>query len=117
VSPAVKPLDALSAAQPPTSQARLDALVDRYCAPLLSFFRKRTRDASETQDLVQQGFLQLAQYGEVGGIQNPDGYIFRTAANSLNDHFKQQMLRERLASHSHIAASTCEPVVSPERLF
>ena len=115
MSPTAKPLVTLASAEP-TARARLDGLVDRYYAPLLSFFRKRTRDASETQDLVQQVFLRLAQYGEAGGVQNPDGYIFRTAANTLNDHLRQQMNRERLVGESRMAASVCEPVASPERL-
>lgn len=36
----------------------LDELASRYYAPLLSFFRKRLRDTSEAQDLVQQVFRQ-----------------------------------------------------------
>lgn len=60
-----------------------DSLARRYYAPLLSFFRKRTRNASDTQDLVQQVFLRLAQSRQNSEIHNPDAYIFQTAANAL----------------------------------
>ena len=52
----------------------VDSLARRYYAPLLSFFRKRTRDGHETQDLVQQVFLRLAQSRQRGEIHNPDAY-------------------------------------------
>ena len=69
--------------QSDTARARLDELARRYYVPLASFFRKRTRNAPEVQDLVQQVFLRLAQYRQLGNIHNSDGYIFETAANTL----------------------------------
>src|SRR5580692_9851596 len=78
-------------------RAGLDRLARRYYAPLASFFRKRTRDAAEVQDLVQQVFLRLAQYRQLGNIQNSDGYIFETAANTLKDHHRRNAVRERFA--------------------
>jgi len=76
-------------------RAGLDRLARRYYAPLASFFRKRTRDAAEVQDLVQQVFLRLAQYREVDQIRNPDGFIFQTASNTLKDHFRNSAVRNR----------------------
>src|SRR5437660_12575467 len=78
-----------NAARPdsPATRSRLDALARRYYAPLASFFRKRTRNAPEVQDLVQQVFLRLAQYRDLGNIQNPDAYICQAAANVLPDHY------------------------------
>jgi RNA polymerase sigma factor (sigma-70 family) len=73
----------------------LERLARRYYAPLASFFRKRTRDAAEVQDLVQQVFLRLAQYREVDKIRNPDGFIFQTASNTLKDHFRNSDVRNR----------------------
>jgi RNA polymerase sigma factor (sigma-70 family) len=81
----------------PAEKARLDDLARRYYAPLLSFFRKRTRNAPEVHDLVQQVFLRLVQHGELSKIENTDGYIFRTAANTLKDHYRHEIVRERFA--------------------
>jgi len=67
-------------AQSHTVRTRLDDLARRYYAPLATFFRKRTHNAAEVQDLVQQVFLRLAQHRELGDIRNFEGYIFQTAA-------------------------------------
>ena len=61
-----------------TVRTRLDDLARRYYAPLATFFRKRTHNAAEVQDLVQQVFLRLAQHRELGDIRNSEGYIFQT---------------------------------------
>lgn len=74
---------------------RLDRLARRYYAPLMSFFRKRTRNTQEVQDLVQQVFLRLAQHGELGAVRNVEGYIFQTASNTLKDHIRNAMVRDR----------------------
>jgi DNA-directed RNA polymerase specialized sigma24 family protein len=80
----------------------LNSLASRYYAPLLSFFRKRTHNGSDTQGLVQQVFLRLAQSRQQGEIHNPDAYIFQTAANALRDHYRHlavhnQFLNETIA--------------------
>src|SRR5262249_34636035 len=77
---------------------RLDEFARRYYAPLLSFFRKRTRGTLEVQDLVQQVFLRLARYRALDNIQNPDVYIFQIAANTLKDYHRYSSVRERYKS-------------------
>jgi RNA polymerase sigma factor (sigma-70 family) len=76
----------------------LDDLARRYYAPLSSYFRKRTRNPAEAQDLVQQVFLRLAQYQQLNSLRDRDAYIFQTAANTLKDHYRRQAVRERLSS-------------------
>lgn len=73
----------------------LDELASRYYAPLLSFFRKRLRDTSEAQDLVQQVFLRLSQHPGLGGVEKPDAYIFQTASNALKDLQRRDQVRFR----------------------
>jgi RNA polymerase sigma factor (sigma-70 family) len=93
----------------------LNSLARRYYAPLLSFFRKRTRNGSDTQDLVQQVFLRLAQSRQQGEIHNPDAYIFQTAANALRDHHRLLKVRNRyLAQATTPEANTSE--LTPERI-
>src|ERR1700682_4705792 len=74
---------------------RLDRLARRYYAPLMSFFRKRTRGAAEVQDLVQQVFLRLAAHRGVDKNSNVEGYIFQTASNTLKDHVRNAAVRHR----------------------
>lgn len=73
----------------------LDEVARRYYAPLLSFFRKRLRDTSEAQDLVQQVFLRLSQHPGLDGVDKPDAYIFQTAANALKDLQRRDAVRFR----------------------
>jgi RNA polymerase sigma-70 factor (ECF subfamily) len=100
---------------------RLDEVVRRYYAPLRSFFRRRTRNSPEVEDLVQQVFLRLAEHSHVGAIENPDAYVFQTAANALADHYRRSVVRRRFMD-SMVAgdSSRSEPPssdFSPERIL
>lgn len=102
-------------------RSRLDEVVRRYYAPLLSFFRRRTRNSPDVEDLVQQVFLRLSQHPHVGAIHNPDAYIFQTAANALRDHARRTTIRRRHLIEA-IAAGADGPgaarsALPPERLL
>src|SRR5580692_6956905 len=102
---------------PPLTRKQLEDLARRYYKPLLSFFRKRTHNAPEVGDLVQQVFLRLAQYPGLGHVHNPDGYIFQTAANTLKDHYRHQAVCER---HSRLVSDgevDRDSEFSPERVL
>jgi RNA polymerase sigma factor (sigma-70 family) len=107
------PLDA--GERPP--KARLDDLARRYYGPLVSFFRKRTHNAPEVPDLVQQVFLRLAQRGALGRIENAEAYIFRTAANTLTDHYRHEIARERVTRDSGRLAGLSDSDFSAERVL
>jgi RNA polymerase sigma factor (sigma-70 family) len=98
-------------------RAGLDRLARRYYAPLVSFFRKRTRDTAEVQDLVQQVFLRLAQYREVNKIRNADGFIFQTASNALKDHFRNSAVRNRFIKEQIEIGDASGSDFSPERVL
>lgn len=95
----------------------LDELARRYYAPLSSYFRKRTRNSSEAQDLVQQVFLRLAQYRDLTDLQNRDAYIFQTAANTLKDHYRRQIVRERVSSEHPAFFDAPDSDFSPDRVL
>ena len=98
-------------------RAALDRLARRYYGPLASFFRKRTRDTAEVQDLVQQVFLRLAQHRQIGQIRNAEGYIFQTASNTLKDHIRNSAVRERFLRENVEIADECRSDFSPERVL
>ena len=98
-------------------RAGLDRLARRYYAPLASFFRKRTRDTAEVQDLVQQVFLRLAQYREVDKIRNAEGFIFQTASNTLKDHFRNSAVRNRFIKERVDIGGAPGSDFSPERVL
>jgi len=117
ISPDPRAVPDPSVPKPEVQPTRLDTLVRRYYGPLVSFFRKRTRDSEEAQDLVQQVFLRLAQCPQVGELRNPDGYIFQTAANALRDHARRTAVRERFAAERRHESEAAEGAFSPERLL
>lgn len=80
----------------------LEAAVQRYYAPLLSFFRKRTRNAADVEDLVQQVFLRLSQRPEICTVDNPDAYIFQTASNAWRDYWRRGVTQTRVLVHHSI---------------
>lgn len=98
----------------------LERTARRYYAPLVSFFRKRTRNSPEAQDLVQQVFLRLSQHPDVGAIRDPDAYIFQTASNTLRDHWRRTQVRERFvgAELTQLGQGESPPAdFSAERVF
>jgi RNA polymerase sigma factor (sigma-70 family) len=98
------------------SNSLLNSLARRYYAPLLSFFRKRTHDVADTQDLVQQVFLRLAQSRQEGEIHNPDAYIFQTAANALRDHYRHLAVHNRFLNEAIATPHGNASDLSPERI-
>jgi RNA polymerase sigma-70 factor (ECF subfamily) len=103
---------------PNTSRSRLDQFVRRYYAPLASFFRRRTRQTADVEDLVQQVFLRLSQHPNVDAIENPDAYIFQTAANALTDHVRRKSIHARYFDDSATEESLeWGSDVSPERVL
>lgn len=96
---------------------RLDRLARRYYAPLVSFFRKRARNATEVHDLVQQVFLRLAQYRDSDTIRDPEGYLFQTASNTLKDHFRNAAVRERYIREQMESGHAPGSGISPERVL
>ena len=107
----------LSAGEDKEARSGLDRLARRYYAPLASFFRKRTRDTAEVQDLVQQVFLRLAQHRELGELRNAEGYIFQTASNTLKDHIRNTAVRERFIREKIEIGEECRSDFSPERVL
>jgi RNA polymerase sigma factor (sigma-70 family) len=108
-----KPKSSTASSEPREIPLR-DSLVRRYYLPLLSFFRKRTRNGSDTQDLVQQVFLRLAQSRQDGEIHNPDAYIFQTAANTLRDHRRHELVHNRYLAEVVTDAGASD--LTPERI-
>jgi RNA polymerase sigma factor (sigma-70 family) len=115
------PFDAKPVSSAPNNtnlvRSRLDSFARRYYAPLASFFRKRTRNSPEVQDLVQQVFLRLAQSREVGEIRDPDAYIFQTAANTLRDHYRHVFVRTRYLNESLATTDASASEFSSERVI
>jgi RNA polymerase sigma factor (sigma-70 family) len=78
--------------------ADIEALSRRFRIPLARYFEKRIGRQAEIDDLVQEVFLHLAGGGRVECVERPEAYLFKTAANVLNDRWRRLTAR---AADSH----------------
>jgi RNA polymerase sigma-70 factor (ECF subfamily) len=64
-------------------------LVERLFAgnrtALLSFFRRFVREPSDARDLAQEVYLRILRVRDAEKIQNPEGYLFKVAANLMKE--------------------------------
>lgn len=71
--------------------ARVDAAVKGHRRPLLDFIRRRIRNASEAEDLLQDVFYQLAaSYSVVEPIENLTAWLFAVARNRITDWYRKR---------------------------
>lgn len=73
--------------------ALLDQLARRYARPLARFFERRVSVRDDVPDLVQDVFLKLSRMPDPGVIDQPDRFLFVTAANTLRDRARREAAR------------------------
>ena len=68
-------------------------------------------------DLVQEVFLRLADGGRIESVEQPEAYLFRTAANLLIDRKRRQTARATEAHESYDEAvhGCAQESLDPER--
>jgi RNA polymerase sigma factor (sigma-70 family) len=76
---------------------RLAELAASYRAAVRAYFKRRIGSTADADDLTQEVFLRLLHRADLGAIENPEGYIFQTAANVLRDRFRHDRRRIDLA--------------------
>lgn len=74
-------------------QGLLAALAKRYSKPLARFFERRVRDRQDVPDLVQEVFLRLSALTNPLAIEEPENYLFVTAASALSDKARRDVVR------------------------
>lgn len=95
----------------------LERVAERFRGPLLSFFRKRSAESQDAEDLVQELFCRLAAREDKLTLDHPEAYIFQVAANLLRDRARRTVSRLAAASElSERGRFSCEEI-SPERVL
>lgn len=74
----------------------LEALALRYTRALTLFFSRRVENKADVPDLVQDVFLRLSKLRDLSAVQQPDHYLFRTAASALRDQIRRDRARDRI---------------------
>jgi len=70
----------------------------RFSGPLMSFFLRRMKDRSQAEDLTQEVLLRVIRASDWDPIENAEGYVFKAAANLLNDHRRRVLRNPTLSS-------------------
>jgi len=85
--------------------------------PLGAYFRRRIRNASEVEDLVQEVFLRLTVRGTPDTAEHANAYIFQIAASVLADRYRRRTVR-RADEHVALDPDLCgEQDFDPARIY
>ena len=110
-------------AKKPASGRLTTELGARFSGPLLKFFLRRIRDRAQAEDLTQEVLLRIIRSPDTDLIRNPEGYVFRTAANLLLDHRRRVLRNPTLRAQPLDDVLACDPGTrlvedrSPERVL
>ncbi len=94
----------------------VENLAERYRAPLMSYFLRRVRSPAEAEDLTHDVFLRVMRRPDGTDIDNPEAFLFQTAANLLRDRVRKEINRERYVSESVVREPQVE-TKTPERVL
>jgi RNA polymerase sigma factor (sigma-70 family) len=81
--------------RPEARETMLESLALRYSPSLTRFFSRRVNNKADVADLVQDVFLRLSRLHDLSAIQQPEHYLFKTAASALRDQLRRDEVRGR----------------------
>lgn len=68
-----------------------------YSRRLYPWLLKKTKDTETAEEIMQDTFLKIWVNRErLAGIDNPEGYIYKIAANLMLDHFRKLAMEHRI---------------------
>ena len=77
------------------------ALFYHYTRQLYPFLVQKLRSDELAEELLQDIFLRLwVHRSRLAGIDSPEGYLFKMAANRVQDYFREEGLRRRLRQNA-----------------
>ena len=91
-------------------------LSDRYRAPLMAYFKRRTGDPVEAEDLAQEVLVKIMEMPDFARVEKPENFIFRTAANLLVDRARKTAVRQGAKADLEVLGAGAE-VFTPERVI
>jgi RNA polymerase sigma-70 factor, Bacteroides expansion family 1 len=68
-----------------------------YSRRLTPWLLKKTKDAAAAEEIMQDIFLKLwVNRDRLANIDNPEGYIYKVAANLMLDHFRKLAMEHKI---------------------
>lgn len=99
------------------SQRTLEDINARYRDVVRRYFFKRVNNHAEAEDLTQDLLVRLAQRLAQNPIENPEAFLFTTAANLLKDRGRRQRTASRFLTEMSASRSENFEALSPERVL
>lgn len=93
-SAAETPSDSTLAAARDSRNGRIAVWFGRWRKPIRSWFSYRAVPRTEVDDLAQEVFLRLLRYSDDIAVENPQGYLFRIAANVASEWRDRSRVRQ-----------------------
>lgn len=85
--------------------AIVEGLYQQHHDYLLRFLARMSIDGLEIKDIAQEAYCRLFKMDNLGAINNPRAFLFRTAVNLVNDHLRQTYRR---SSKEHVDIDSVE---------
>jgi RNA polymerase sigma-70 factor (ECF subfamily) len=98
-------------------EALLHALTGRYRESFRRYFYRHVRDHAEAEDLTQELFFRVVRKADLDNVANPEGFLFRAAANLLRDRGRRNRTSTAFIAEITAAAAENVEVLSPERVL
>jgi RNA polymerase sigma-70 factor (ECF subfamily) len=89
-------------------------LAEKYRMPLIRYFSRRVASAAEAEDLTHEVLLNVLTKTGAQRLDNPDGFLFRSAFNLLRDRARNARVRRE--SQTDLANIEWQENLSPERI-
>lgn len=104
----------LSAKETAGRNGRITVWFGRWRKPIRSWFSGRAAvPRTEVDDLAQEVFLRLLRYSDDVAVENPQGYLFRIAANVANEWRDSSRMRQP-HEHSWLDELQIDPSAQPD---
>lgn len=98
-------------------QGALEQLAIQYTAPLQRFFRRKSGNAADVDDLVQEVFVRMARLESFEEIDNPRAYLFQIASNILKDRARRALSHDADRHEEYDDLYHGYEDISPERVL
>jgi len=103
-----------SAAETAGRNGRIAVWFGRWRQPIRSWFSSRAAvPRTEVDDLAQEVFLRLLRYSDDVAVENPQGYLFRIAANVASEWRDRSRVRQP-HEHSWLEELQIDPAAQPD---
>lgn len=77
------------------ADAEVEALYQRFRPALVRYFERRGFTGSDAEDLTQDVFIKISRRDTSAELWEPQGFVFRVAANVLKDQIRRNAVRHQ----------------------